>query len=46
MKHAAILLFALLPLSAAAHPPADAARPPGAAIASAHGLATDAGLAL
>ena len=44
MKHAAILLFALLPLSAAAYPPADAARPPGAAIASAHGLATDAGL--
>jgi gamma-glutamyltranspeptidase/glutathione hydrolase len=44
MKHAAILLFALLPLSAAAYPPADAAHPPGAAIASAHGLATDAGL--
>lgn len=45
MKQAVVLLFALLlPLSAAAQPSADPAHPPGAAIASAHGLATDAGL--
>lgn len=38
------LLFASFPLPAAQAPQADAAHPPGAAIASAHQLSTDAGL--
>ena len=45
MKRVASLLFALLlPLAAAAAPADPAAHPPGAVIASAHTLATDAGL--
>lgn len=45
MKRVASLLFALLlPLAATAAPAGPAAHPPGAAIASAHTLATDAGL--
>ncbi|TLX22005.1 gamma-glutamyltransferase [Thermomonas fusca] len=45
MKRIASLLFALLlPLAATAAPVDPAAHPPGAAIASAHTLATDAGI--
>ncbi|ODU51681.1 MAG: gamma-glutamyltransferase [Lysobacteraceae bacterium SCN 69-48] len=45
MKRVASLLFALLlPLAATAAPAGPAAHPPGAAIASAHTLATDAGI--
>ena len=45
MKRVASMLFALLlPLAATAAPAGPAAHPPGAAIASAHTLATDAGI--
>ncbi|WP_330947772.1 gamma-glutamyltransferase [Thermomonas sp. LB-4] len=45
MKRVASLLFALLlPLASTAAPAGPAAHPPGAAIASAHTLATDAGI--
>ena len=43
MKQAVLLFALLLPLSLAARPADGTARPPGAAIASAHALATDAG---
>ena len=43
-RHAAILLCLLLPMQAFAAAKAPAAHPPGAAIASGHALATEAGL--